>query len=474
MSRVPEDDLVSTTPTNPQTERDVVFISKATPGDDDLALWLAPRLEAEGYKVFADILALQPGDAWRKEITSTLQYRSARMLLCCSDETLAREGVLEEIEIAKDLVKELGEPRFIVPLKIRKFHKLFGIGGLQYIDFEESWAQGFDKLLDFLEEERVPKALTPAINPQWEQYRRRLSLGVENKTEPLTSNWLRIAEVPDAIRYYEPAGASDLGVLQRACKELPFPNVQHLRGVFAFATPDEIQGALADTGRFQTRLELPVLHFAESGSADPLVQPREASNIVTAMLRQAWERFCEEKGLTSYAYSKQVGFHASDGLIDVGKKLQWGRQGGMRSSMLRNVAKGKVWNYGASANVSLWPYPHFRLKARVLFAEVAGEKNAGPVIDSTDQQFRLRRTVCKGWRNKQWLGRMMAYLELLAGESAFLSLPASPSQVIRVEAAPALFTSPVSTALPDVLQDEEDDQDLSTFGNRDIDDGDLT
>jgi len=31
--------------------RDVVFISKATPGDDEFVLWLAPRLEAAGYTV---------------------------------------------------------------------------------------------------------------------------------------------------------------------------------------------------------------------------------------------------------------------------------------------------------------------------------------------------------------------------------------------------------------------------------------
>jgi hypothetical protein len=34
--------------------RNVVFISKATPGDDEFVLWLAPRLEAEGYAVYAD------------------------------------------------------------------------------------------------------------------------------------------------------------------------------------------------------------------------------------------------------------------------------------------------------------------------------------------------------------------------------------------------------------------------------------
>src|SRR5690242_19585018 len=93
--------------------RDVVFISKATPGDNEFALWLAPRLEAAGYKVFCDILSLQPGDPWRKEITNALQERAVKMLLCCQDTTLQAAGVLEEIEIGADLTKSLKDPRFI-------------------------------------------------------------------------------------------------------------------------------------------------------------------------------------------------------------------------------------------------------------------------------------------------------------------------------------------------------------------------
>lgn len=45
--------------------------ARQPPGDDDFALWLAPRLEAAGYEVFADILNLQPGDQWRRALTST-------------------------------------------------------------------------------------------------------------------------------------------------------------------------------------------------------------------------------------------------------------------------------------------------------------------------------------------------------------------------------------------------------------------
>jgi hypothetical protein len=44
-----------------QIVRNIVLISKATPGDDEFVLWLAPRLEAAGYTVFADILNLEGG-----------------------------------------------------------------------------------------------------------------------------------------------------------------------------------------------------------------------------------------------------------------------------------------------------------------------------------------------------------------------------------------------------------------------------
>ena len=77
--------------------RGILFISKATPGDDEFVLWLAPRLEEAGYTVFADILSLEPGERWRKVITNTLQTRAVKMLLCCRDTTLAKDNVQEEI-----------------------------------------------------------------------------------------------------------------------------------------------------------------------------------------------------------------------------------------------------------------------------------------------------------------------------------------------------------------------------------------
>jgi hypothetical protein len=122
--------------------RNSVFISKATPEDDEFVLWLAPRLEAVGYTVFADILSIEAGDRWRKVVTQTLREESVKMLLCCRDATLAKDDVQDEIGIAEDVAKELQDPRFIIPLRIENFKKIPGIGELQHVDFVCSGSVG--------------------------------------------------------------------------------------------------------------------------------------------------------------------------------------------------------------------------------------------------------------------------------------------------------------------------------------------
>jgi hypothetical protein len=450
-------------------ERQIVFISKATPGDDEFVLWLAPRLEAAGYQVFADILNLQPGDRWRKEITSTLQNKAIKMLLCCQDSTLDKNGVQEEISIAEDVAKLLKDPRLIIPLRLQPFKKLFGIGGLQYIDFEKSWANGLKVLLDTLEKQEVPRQKDRAqINPSWESYKQRLSIKIEESPEPLTSNWLHIMEIPDKIYYYTPTGSLDHSALQRACETFAHPAQMHLRGFFSFADIEEVNDAFISAGKFSIHAELPLLEFIQQGSQSLDIKQREASNMITSMFRQAWENHCRKKALFEYTYSTgQAGFHVSENQTTIGKKIPWGRQGERRSSMLRNIAKGKVWQYGISAFPSFWPYPHFRIKSRVLFAELNDNK-AGAVFEEARQQHRLRRGICKGWRNKQWHGRLMAFLELLSGESSYIDLPLSSSAFIRLDAGPIRFTAPVTTVLPTEMSEDDEELDISTLGNVDF------
>lgn len=445
------------------SDRDTVFISKATPEDDEFVLWVAPRLERAGYRVFTDILSLEAGDRWRQQVTKTLQDVTTKMLLCCRDATLAKNGVQEEIGIAEDLVKELGDPRFIIPLRLEPFRKVFGIGELQYVNFVGSWATGLSNLLDTLDRQNVVRNVSSTtISPNWEAYRRKLSIKVEHEPENLISNWVRILRLPETIRYYEPTGALNHPAMLQACESWIHPAEVYHRGFFSFAGNGEVSTNMAAAGHFKLRTEIALREFIDNGSKAPNIRPREAKNLIVSMFRQAWVGYCRERSFVEYAYSSnQLGFHAGQNQASLGKKIAWGQQ--RRSSMLRNVAAGKVWQYGVSATPMLWPFPHFRLKPRVLFAPLSG-KEAGPPFPEVEIQHRHRRSLCKAWRNKQWHGRQMAFLKVLSADSETIDLPLSNDCALALDAQPFPFVSPVTTVRPDIMAEDGEEQDSSTLG----------
>jgi hypothetical protein len=328
-----------------------------------------------------------------------------------------------------------------------------------------------DKLLGTLKRQKVRcDAETAVINPNWEIYRRRGAIALKQEPERLTSNWLRIAEVPSAINYFEPTGVVDRDVLMDSCADATYPVNPMQLGYVSFQSDAEFNKSFELFGRFALKHSVPVSTFVKEGLPAAGIQKQDASNVVHAMLRGAWERYCRDRGLLEYRYSKAIGFHAGKQQAAIGQKIPWGRQGERRSSMLRNVARGHVWQFGVSAVPGFWPFPHFKLKSRVLFAPASlgpDEKpidNGSPAIDDPKRQHRLRRSVCKGWRNKQWHGRLRAYIEMLSGQEASITLQLAAEAFVRVEASAMLFSSPVSTVLPNSQSDEDEERDESTLG----------
>ena len=448
--------------------RNVVFFIKSSPVDDEFVLWLGPKLEAEGYQVFADILTLQPGDRWRREVNQALEHRAAKVLLLSRGSTLADQAVQDDIDIAIDLGKRLEDPRFIIPLRLEDGQKVKGIGDALPVDFVRGWGEGLTSLVKALQRQKVPKrADNVSINPNWELFRRRGAIPLVAEPERLTSNWLHISEAPDHIHYFEPSGAVDETRVKRALAKTTFPVSMQGRGFLCFASQQEVDTEFQDIGRFRLEHKIPLQEFVDGGFKPLNIRNQTASNVFNAMLKEAWFRYCKELGFIQYFYSSSVGFHASADQAPVGKKFPWGRQGDRRSSMLRNIAKGHIWQFGVTALPAFWPFWHFKLKSRVLFAADNGTA-AGEEIDDAKKMHRLRRSICKGWRNKQWHGRMLAFLELLSGESAFIRLPLSLTEAVVLEASPILFSSPVSTQLPDDLDADDEELDTSTLGRPDF------
>lgn len=393
-----------------------------------------------------------------------LQLRAAKVLVVCRDATLSDPNVQDDLDIALDVSKELKDKRFIIPLRLEVGKKVKGITDSVPVDFVRSWGDGLQSLLIALQRQKVPRRVDQAqINVNWEIYRRRGSIPLVDEPERLTSNWLRVVEAPDSIRYFETTGLVERSALENAVAAFPFPAIIQGAGFISFADQADVDASFAALGRFRLKHEIPLLDFVEKGFTKLGIERQVASNFIVLILKEAWYSLCRSKGFIEYQYANASGFHASPQQAATGQRIPWGKQGERRSSMLRNSAKGHIWQFGVTAIPSFWPFWHFKLKSRVLFAGDNGTA-AGLKIDDSKKLHRLRRTICKGWRNKVWHGRMLAFLELFSGDSAYVRLAVSGTQAVVIEASPVLFTSPVSTTLPNLLDPDEEESDHSTLG----------
>ena len=111
------------------------------------------------------------------------------MLLFSRDETLEDTHVQDDLDIALEVAKAVGDKRFVIPLRLKAGRKVKGLGDAIPVDFVRGWGEGLSSLLEALQRQKVPRLQAAAeINPNWEVFRRRGAIMLVDKPERLTSN----------------------------------------------------------------------------------------------------------------------------------------------------------------------------------------------------------------------------------------------------------------------------------------------
>lgn len=181
--------------------RDSLFISHSTPEDNDFVKWLSTRLTILGYKVWCDLNDLRGGekDFW-KIIDNEIRNNSIKFILVVSKDSLTREGVLDEYELAKSIEKEIVD--FIIPVRIEDVphNSRIGLNRYNQIDFFD-WAYGLKRLLSKLQEDNVPCC------PNKDGFKIRDLFAnkyeIKNKREKYYSNLWEIKNIPDHIYCFQ-------------------------------------------------------------------------------------------------------------------------------------------------------------------------------------------------------------------------------------------------------------------------------
>ena len=446
--------------------RDTLLISHANPEDNEFTLWLALQLANEGYRVWCDLTKLLGGEVFWDNIEDVIKARAAKVLYVLSRSSNTKDGPLKELHFAQGIAKKEKLKDFVIPLQIDDLSHgeiTIEITRLNTVPFAKSWGVGLAKLLEKLEEDKVPrdrKFNRTAVNDWW---RTQFSAeqGLRKEPEEYLSNWFPIT-LPQQI-YFHSLSRQSIGVVEVA-PTLPYPAVQDGRFLITFAKAPDFEGKLG-----------PEMYIAEEGKpldvAALLAEPKSVfGKHLFQILRIAWEQMLEERKLPVYELANKAKcFYFPKNRVPNDKVFFTGVDGertyramvgyATRTNPTTGVSVKRYWHYAVQARPLVRPTFAYIFKSHVLFT------NDGTTIwESKKRLASARRSQCKSWWNDEWRDRTLAAATYLSDGADKINLTLGSNVTLSIAPAPLSFCSPMSYTDPQLLRYSEDDEAADDYG----------
>ena len=437
-------------------QRRTVFISHANPEDNDFASWLGSRLANAGYDVWADILSLVGGEAISPVIGDVIRDQAATVIVALSRASHRKEGVLNEVALASQVGRELGSPRFVIPVVLDDLQTSDFPDELVRrlsIDFSRDWADGLHDVLTALEESGPPKSDDgrTAAMAAWHAYKARSCVLRTDQPDYLYSNWFKLGPFPRRIRYSRFLPSSDV---DGAFERFHTPAHRHHRLAISFADARTLM-AEAPGVRLEDAYEVDLADFLAGHPGEgPGIFRRDARNIVTAILNEAWGRFCQGRGLLRRNFVTGDSWFVPLGLFDKDRGVFTDDDGKTSWRLLagRSEARRIHWHYAVSARATIAEPCYLTLRSHVVFTE------DGETPIEGDRAHRLRRSFCKSWWNPRWRDMLRAFVANLAGQADQVELPLAPDATVPLDTVSMRFCTPVwvddDHTIPSSLEDD--------------------
>lgn len=423
--------------------KSAIFISHATPQDNDVVRWLGARLELAGYEVWFDLERLKGGDIFWEKIEKAIREESFRMLAIVSDAAIRKPNVQNEWEAG--LIVEKSMPGYVVPITIGGFNfDNFPIRFVRKnaIDFSPGWHQGLLRVLDTLADANAPKAsIDPVRTRHWLPEMAASAVLKTHAAERLESTWLRIMSLPPTLETVKILGQ------ERRIPETPenraVPWFEHEDRIVGFAKATELVSIMSRSAmmRVEKSADLEAFLAGEIRFEGETIRKGEAQKRTAHLLRQAWELALEARGFPFYVQANDRKVHyVSPGLTGglKGKVAFADFDGRVRKRALNGQSpKNEMnWHFGVSANPSFDEPRRLELRPAVIFTDYAGKP-----LDVAVQQ-RLRMGFCRNWFNDRWRGFLRSFLSLLAQGTSEIAIPVGSGRLMVLEAFPLCFDSP--------------------------------
>ena len=370
-------DLTSRNP----SRRRLLFLSHATPEDNDFAKWLATRLAVAGYEVWCDITQLLGGERFWADIADAIDDYTFRFLFMSTVESNRKLGTLRELALAFEAQKKHGINDFVVPLKLDQLPFADAHESIQDLNFvpstrtgprasRNSWRFWMAKTRRSLRPPAPPASRTGTTAPST----------TGGRLSSRTTGAFRTGSgsaCPGISRVHRFNGPSD--ALPAAAAGLSRPCHVHGSYLLTFADGAEIEERLGPGACFGEIIEREIPGFIRDGDEDLAISASEAGNIAAifcgrlgcrhdrarASLSPSGRRFY------SVVFQRRV-LAEKQSLLPIRRQspdispARWPQE---QKNGERHRIRDGFWHYAVSASVQLLPFPRMLLRHHVIFTD---------------------------------------------------------------------------------------------------------
>lgn len=442
--------------------RNKLFISHATPDDDDFTKWLSLKLIGLGYEVWCDVFFLDKGIDFWNTIENEIRENSIKFLIVSSQAGNQRDGVLKELAVATKVKKQLKDDGFILPLSIDKNLSYDDINieivRLNAIDFKKSWAKGLQDLLDTLEKQRVPRnPPDPAKSNTLYHQIFLVNKGSIEKEEVYDSNWFPILSFPDELRFhkYEWRLPSNFDF-----RTLTFPAVKYKKYLCTFAWEYDFMEQLPKTETYSNSetIRIPTSEIFSGEYSSDFISVTECKRLIVQLINKGFANMMNEKEVRPYEMSNRTSYWIEKGKLEKDK---------FQKVLLVGKQKKKTWHFGISGAGKLYPMHVLMISSHIWFTEDG--KN---LIESDSIQHSSRRRQGRNWWNDVWRSKLLAFIKYISDTEDSFILEVGSEEKIVVANDPLNFIGHKSYEVPskNTLKEETEIADLTDFEEEIIED----
>lgn len=461
--------------------RNSIFISHATPEDNEFSIWIASRLEMLGYKTWIDKEGLLGGERFWTMIQNVIKNDAIKVLLvyskniCGSDGNL-KDGIDKEITYAESIAKQESINDFIIPLHIDNsapYNAFIGANRLNHIPFDSNWADGLKQLLKKLEKDSVPQNLTAIESTfsEWYENEYISNCSIISKNELFYTSWWQVDDIPQQFYMYQFTNAAQAKAIRDLNKDIPISILSNVLSSFDRKLNFSV---LRDGEQIEV---LPESSYTFSLSdiltgfeSDKFPRHRDGENhfkrllycVVSNMFRQKglWKNKMSNKKF-AYYLPKYEGLRKIDFIYPFSKRKK-------SKSILGKYENIGSWHYAISIQTTLFPFVGFSIKSHILFTS-----DGFKIIDDDKKQHSYRRKKGKRFFNEEWRDLHLAFIQRLKGSEGKIKINVSATDGYDLEMKewPEMFWSKVGYIDPkskmDIYKVEDYYEELTEEGESD-------